>query len=103
MALPWNKEYSARRHEQLTDPAVMDALPFWQYLTAGDDRVRPSHAILDKFTALATDPVWKKIYPPRGRTCRCIVIPLLTSEAPGNAREDGETRLRLLRGELKGR
>jgi hypothetical protein len=92
------EEYAALRYEQMTDPDVMDALPFWQYLTVGDDRVRPSHAILDRFTALATDPVWKRIYPPRGRACRCIVIPLLASD---DAREDGVTRLRILREEFR--
>lgn len=95
-----HEAYSAQRHKQMTDPAVLIALPFWQYLTVGDDRVRPSHAILDKFTALAADPVWKRIYPPRGRSCRCIVIPLLASEAPDDASEDGMTRLKLLRGKL---
>ncbi|POR17277.1 hypothetical protein BWK57_14190, partial [Flavobacterium columnare] len=36
---------------------------YLEFSTVGDDRVRPEHAVLDKFTALKSDPVWKKIYP----------------------------------------
>jgi SPP1 gp7 family putative phage head morphogenesis protein len=90
------KAYSLGRFEQLTDPAVMDALPYWQYLTVGDGRVRPEHAVLDYFTALAQDPVWRKIYPPNGFNCRCIVIGLLREEAPEGSDESGLLRLPLL-------
>jgi SPP1 gp7 family putative phage head morphogenesis protein len=90
------KAYSLGRFEQLSDPAVRSALPFWQYLTVGDGRVRPEHAVLDYFTALAEDPVWLKIYPPNGFNCRCIVIGLLREEAPEGAEESGLLRLPLL-------
>jgi SPP1 gp7 family putative phage head morphogenesis protein len=90
------KAYSLGRFEQLNDPAVKEALPFWQYLTVGDDRVRPEHAVLDHFTALCGDAVWFKIYPPNGFNCRCIVIALLAEEAPEDARESGMARLPLL-------
>jgi len=90
------KAYSLGRYEQLSDPAVQDAIPFWQYLTVGDDRVRPEHAVLDYFTARSSDPVWRKIYPPNGFNCRCIVIGLLAEEAPKDASESGMARLPLL-------
>lgn len=90
------KAYSLGRYEQMTEPEVIDALPFWQYLTVGDDRVRPEHAVLDYFTARAEDPVWNKIYPPNGFNCRCIVIALLASEAGDEASEPGYARLPLL-------
>jgi len=90
------KAYSLGRFEQLTDPAVKSALPYWQYLTVGDSRVRPEHAVLDYFTARAEDPVWRKIYPPNGFNCRCIVIGLLDEEAPEGADESGMARLPLL-------
>ncbi|MGR3790050.1 minor capsid protein [Flavobacterium sp. TN-1] len=48
---------------------------YLEFSTVGDDRVRPEHAVLDKFTALKSDPVWKKIYPPLAFNCRCTVIP----------------------------
>lgn len=75
------KAYSAGRYEQMTDASVMDALPFWQYWTVGDDRVRPEHAAIDGFVARAIDPVWHKIYPPSGFNCRCSVVPITRDEA----------------------
>lgn len=90
------KAYSLGRYEQMTDQAVIDALPYWQYLTVGDDRVRPEHAVLDGFMARAEDPVWGKIYPPNGFNCRCIVIAALAEEASADADEPGLARLPLL-------
>lgn len=90
------KAYSLGRFEQLTDPAVRAALPYWQYLTVGDGRVRPEHAVLDYFCARAEDPVWRRIYPPNGFNCRCIVIGLLEEEAPEGSDDDGTLRLPLL-------
>lgn len=48
---------------------------YLEYSTVGDDRVRPEHQLLDKFTALKTDSVWRRIYPPLQWNCRCTVIP----------------------------
>jgi SPP1 gp7 family putative phage head morphogenesis protein len=90
------KAYSLGRYEQQKQPETMKALPFWQYMTVGDDRVRPEHAVIDGFTARAIDPVWNKIYPPNGFNCRCIVIALLESEAGDEASESGLLRLPLL-------
>ena len=90
------KAYSLGRYEQMSDPAMIDVLPVWQYWTVGDDRVRPEHAVLDGFTARAEDPVWMKIYPPNGFNCRCSVVPILASEAPKDASEPGYARLPLL-------
>lgn len=90
------KAYSLGRYEQLSNPGVQDAIPFWQYITAGDSRVRPEHAVLDGFAARSDDPVWRKIYPPNGFNCRCLVIGLLKEEAPDNANESGMERLPLL-------
>ncbi len=90
------KTYSAGRLAQMRDPATVDALPFWQYWTVGDARVRPEHAVLDGFVAHASDPVWHKIYPPSGFNCRCSVVPMLPGEAleaDKNAADDGLMRL----------
>ncbi len=91
-----HKAYSSGRYEQLTDDSVRDALPFWQYWTVGDDRVRPEHRVLDQFTAHVDDPVWLKIYPPCGWGCRCSVVGLSADEAPDDASELGLPRLPLL-------
>ena len=46
-----------------------------EYSTVGDRNVRPSHAILDKYTAPKSDIFWRKNYPPNGWNCRCTVVP----------------------------
>jgi SPP1 gp7 family putative phage head morphogenesis protein len=90
------KAYNAGRLEQMKEPGLMDALPYWQYWTVGDLRVRPAHAVLDGFCARAIDPVWLKIYPPSGFNCRCSVIPILPEDAPEGSDEGGMERLPLL-------
>ena len=90
------KAYSLGRYEQMSDPSVMDVLPYWQYWTVGDDRVRPEHAVIDQFTARGEDPVWMKIYPPNGFNCRCAVVPVLPEEAGKDADEPGLERLPML-------
>jgi SPP1 gp7 family putative phage head morphogenesis protein len=87
------KAYSAGRLEQMREPGVMEALPYWQYWTVGDLRVRPAHAVLDGFCARAIDPVWLRIYPPNGYNCRCSVVPLLPEDAPDGSDEGGIERL----------
>lgn len=72
--------YSNGRYQQMRDPEVLRALPFWRYRTMEDERVRPNHAALDGFIAAADDSVWSYIYPPNGFNCRCMVEPLLRSE-----------------------
>jgi SPP1 gp7 family putative phage head morphogenesis protein len=49
------------------------ALPYLQYDTAGDDKVRPEHAAMDGITLPVDDPFWKSFYPPNGWNCRCTV------------------------------
>lgn len=48
---------------------------YLEYSTVGDNRVRLTHKMLDRFTALKSDPVWNKIYPIKDFGCRCTVIP----------------------------
>jgi SPP1 gp7 family putative phage head morphogenesis protein len=87
------RAYQGGKAEQMSDDAVVAVMPFWQYRTAGDARVRPAHAALDGFTAMNNDPVWGRIYPPCGYNCRCTVIPLSQDEAPANASEPGAARI----------
>lgn len=51
--------------------------------TAGDDKVRPSHQILDKFTAKKSDPVWRRLCPPFDWECRCILVPGVAANVRG--------------------
>lgn len=47
--------------------------PYWMYVTAGDDRVRDTHAALHGAVYRADDPFWRIWYPPNGYKCRCHV------------------------------
>lgn len=70
---------SARMWNEFESQA--DALPFLQYQTVGDDRVRPTHAALDNITRKVGDDFWSNYMPPNGWRCRCTVIQLDESEA----------------------
>ena len=50
-----------------------------QYRTAGDDKVRPEHAALNRITLPMGDPFWETYYPPNGWNCRCTVVQVLKS------------------------
>lgn len=66
--------YGAGRYRQITSPVVVAARPFVEYRTAGDSRVRPSHAELNGKVFRQDDPGWSKYAPPNGFNCRCGVV-----------------------------
>ena len=45
-----------------------------QYRTAGDSKVRDSHALLNRITLPMDDEFWKKYFPPNGWRCRCTTV-----------------------------
>ena len=49
---------------------------YLQYRTAGDAKVRPTHAEMAGITLPASDPFWEEFYPPNGWGCRCSVVQL---------------------------
>lgn len=61
-----------------------DINPNITYRTAGDDRVRESHALLDGITKPVDDSFWDTYYPPNGWRCRCDAD---GSDAPVTRRE----------------
>lgn len=67
--------------------------PYWKYVTAGDDRVREEHALLDGVILAANDPRWGRIFPPNGWKCRCRVTPLMRHEAEGVNLKDMQRRV----------
>ena len=73
--------YQHGRYVQQTHPEVLEALPFWQYRTIGDSRVRDSHKAMDGKIWPANHPVWDIWYPENGFGCRCRVDELSRSEA----------------------
>ena len=56
--------------------SVADDLPYWEYLTAGDDRVRPTHAALHGVILPANHPFWNDHFPPWSYNCRCTARPV---------------------------
>ncbi|MEE4248093.1 MAG: phage minor head protein, partial [Kangiellaceae bacterium] len=59
-----------------TYEAMGDDLWGFKYLTAGDDRVRPSHEAMDGTKLPKDDPFWETAWPPNGWNCRCEVVPI---------------------------
>lgn len=49
----------------------IDLLPNVKYVTAGDDQVRPSHAVWDGVILPKKHPLVRKIAPPKDWGCRC--------------------------------
>lgn len=62
--------------------ANADILPFIQYVTQGDDRVRAAHAAIDGVTLPMDDPFWDEYYPPNGWNCRCTVNQVAGPKVP---------------------
>jgi SPP1 gp7 family putative phage head morphogenesis protein len=61
------------------------------YVTAGDERVRPGHRILDGVTRPKLDPFWSTHTPPLGFRCRCRIR---AAEAGRKVTESHDPRLR---------
>jgi len=73
--------YNAGRFETNQAPEIAEILWGYEYVTVGDDRVRPSHAALDGLRRPKEDPVWNEILPPNGYNCRCTVVEVFKDEA----------------------
>jgi SPP1 gp7 family putative phage head morphogenesis protein len=51
-----------------------DVMPYWQYVTMEDERVRPTHAALDQIVLPADSPFWNNHFPPWDWGCRCQAV-----------------------------
>lgn len=65
---------------------------YLQYRTAGDDKVRPEHASLNRITLPASDSFWDSYYPPNGWNCRCSVAQVLKRKASATSHEEAMRR-----------
>ena len=72
---------SASNYQRLVGKTKL--FPYWEYKTAGDDKVREEHRKLDGLVLPANDPRWDKIFPPNGWKCRCYVVPRMAHEVAG--------------------
>ena len=59
----------------------------WEYLTAGDNRVRPEHRALDGKQWIVGDAEGRRVYPPNGYQCRCSVRVIEREDANTTALE----------------
>lgn len=66
--------YNAGRWNSNQAPEIQEILWGFEYVTVGDDRVRPTHAALDGVRLPKDDPKWKEIWPPNGWGCRCSTL-----------------------------
>ena len=72
-----------------------DTSRYWlEYRTAGDERVRQSHAALAGICLPKDDAFWTEYYPPNGWRCRCTAVEVLarenTQSNPETAKKAGE-------------
>jgi SPP1 gp7 family putative phage head morphogenesis protein len=67
--------------------AEKEFLPYLQYQTSGDDRVREAHRVRDNITRPVDDVFWNTNHPPIGWRCRCDVIQLMKEEATVTPKE----------------
>lgn len=51
-----------------------ELLPMLEYVTVGDGRVRPEHAMLDRIKRPVDDKFWNNYFPPNGWNCRCTTL-----------------------------
>jgi len=84
--------YAAGRYQQMKDPDVIKARPYWKYIH--NDTVahpRPLHKEWSGTVLAHDDPWWDTHYPPNGWGCRCRVTPVDKSEYSNQAApENGE-------------
>lgn len=66
--------YSAGRWTFNNTAAIDEILWGYEYVTVGDDRVRPAHAALDGVRLPKDDPFWLTNSTPNGYNCRCDMI-----------------------------
>lgn len=65
---------------------------YLQYRTAGDAKVRPTHAEMAGITLPASDPFWEEFYPPNGWGCRCSVVQVRKSKYSATDHEEAMAR-----------
>ena len=88
--------YMAGRYDQMTDPAVVEARPYWEYRHGDSINPRHEHLAWDGKVLPADDPWWQTHYPPNGWRCKCKVFALskrdlkrLGKKEPDHAPDDG--------------
>ncbi len=84
--------FSAGRYAQATDPAVLAAYPYWEYLHVNCPHPRIMHLAWSGTILPANDPWWGAHYPPNGWNCHCIVRSLGARELARRGIDAGSLR-----------
>jgi hypothetical protein len=66
-----NSAYAAGRWAQQTDPDVLAAYPYLEYVHSGSRHPRLQHLAWNGLTLRADDGFWETHYPPNGWRCGC--------------------------------
>ena len=79
----WNTATSAGMMADKWQGFVDDSavIPYLEYMTAGDDRVRAEHAELNGVIRPVDDDFWNTYYPPNDWGCRCDVVQVTNPDA----------------------
>jgi hypothetical protein len=66
--------YAAGRWQQLNDPDLLKARPYWRYVHCDSvTHPRPQHLAWNGLTLPHDDPFWQTHFPPNGWGCQCRV------------------------------
>jgi len=72
--------YNAARWQMLQDPDVQEILWGYEYVTAGDERVRDRHRAMDGARLPKNAQEWSSIWPPNGWNCRCTTVEIIRGD-----------------------
>lgn len=75
--------YGAGRWSKNQDPEIREILWGYEFVTAGDDRVRPEHERLNGLQMPVNDPRWAQCWPPVPSSpwnCRCDTIEIFKND-----------------------
>lgn len=75
------RAYSHGRYEQITDPVVLEARPYWMFDAILDERTTDECEALNGVIRPASDPYWNGKIPPRHFNCRSGLRTLRASQA----------------------
>lgn len=81
------------RFRQAQDPAIKKILPAFRFDSVGDADTRENHQAADGLIFSVDNPVWNKIAPPLGYSCRCTIAQVSIAQLKRMGRIDSKGRV----------